>query len=196
MLFLRLRVLVVSMVLKRNQNIVLIGFMGSGKSKVGKVLARKLKMNYMDMDMEIEKKEGRSIPQIFRDSGEFYFRRRESDIIMEISKQENTVISAGGGAVLLKKNVSRLKKSGVIVWLKAKPETIAKRVGAAKNRPLLSCQGNKDKEDAVRLLLKERTPYYRSAHDAAVQTDGITAEETAERIIKIIRGQGAGDSKC
>ncbi len=184
------------MVLKRNQNIILIGFMGSGKSAAGKMLAKKLNMKFIDTDARIEKKEGKTISEIFKRYGESTFRDRESEIIKEASQQQNTVISAGGGAVLLKKNVSRLKKSGVVVWLKAKPETIAKRVGAAKNRPLLSCEGNKDKEDAVRLLLKKRTPYYRSAHDAAVQTDGITAGETAERIMKIIRGQGAGDSKC
>lgn len=173
--------------LMRARNIVLIGFMGSGKSKVGKLVARKLKMKFVDTDAEIEKREGKTIPQIFCDSGEPYFRRREADIIKEAARQENTVISAGGGAVLLKQNMSRLKKSGVIAWLKANPETIVKRVGASKNRPLLLCE---DKGTAVKNLLRKRLPYYRLAQDVSVQTDGRTAGQVAEEIIRKVRQQG------
>ncbi|MDD5039459.1 MAG: shikimate kinase, partial [Dehalococcoidales bacterium] len=119
-------------------NIALIGFMGTGKTAVGQLLAKKLKMKFIEMDWLIAQKAGKSIPDIFRD-GEIAFREREIEVTKEIAGEKNSVIACGGGIVLNKINIDRLKEGAIIVYLTASPRVILKRTSSEQGkRPLLN----------------------------------------------------------
>ncbi len=118
-------------------NIVLTGFMGTGKSIVAKKLAQKLGMGYVDTDKIIEDREGREIRKIFEEKGEDYFREIETKIIKQVSSLNNYVIATGGGVVLKEENIKALRKKGVIIYLSANPEIILKRTDKNEERPLL-----------------------------------------------------------
>ena len=120
------------------KNIVLVGFMGTGKSVVGKRLAVKLKRDFVELDELIEKKENMPIKDIFEKKGEPYFRQVEKEVVKEASQRKNIVISAGGGAIIDEENFKNLKNSGTIICLKASPETILRRTKDLKTRPLLN----------------------------------------------------------
>ncbi|MBI4823232.1 MAG: shikimate kinase [Nitrospirae bacterium] len=162
------------------KNIVLTGFMGTGKTEVGKELSIRLGFTFIDMDEKIVKKEGMPITEIFKTHGEPYFRDIETNIIKNISKQKNVVISTGGGAVLKEENMSSLKEHGIIVWLKASPESILKRTANDSTRPLLQVN---DPLKKIKELLAYRTPFYEKA-DIMVDTEGKTPREIAEEILK------------
>lgn len=148
-------------------NIVLIGFMGTGKTVIGRILAKKLKMKFRDTDLLIEKKEGRSIAKIFSENGEEYFRKLEREVIKVVSRENNAVVSTGGGVVLSQGNMKQLRRNGVIVCLKSKPKVILERIKHQKgSRPLLN-KPNPLKE--IKSILKERAPYYMQA-DFVVDT--------------------------
>src|SRR3972149_7672422 len=114
--------------METKSNIVLVGFMGTGKSVVGKKLAKVLKRELVDTDKLIEKKAGKPIPDIFSENGEPYFRELESKVIEDISKKEKCIIITGGGVVLREENITNLKKNGVIICLNASPKIIYERV--------------------------------------------------------------------
>jgi len=118
-------------------NIVLVGFMGTGKTSVGKILAEKLKRPVIDVDRRIEKSRRQTIGEIFEKHGEPYFRELEKSVILQVSREKGTVITTGGGAVLDPQNLAALKAGGWVVALFAKPETVFQRVGRSKQRPLL-----------------------------------------------------------
>ncbi|RKX32429.1 MAG: shikimate kinase [Verrucomicrobia bacterium] len=164
-------------------NIVLFGFMGTGKSTVGRVLARKLGMDFVDMDTEIERRTAKTIPQIFAEDGEAHFRKLERDLVRELSRRKGTVIAAGGGVVLNPENVADFARNGLLVCLNASPETILQRVREESHRPLLE-QG--EKERRVREILEARRPYY-GALPHQVETDNRTPDEIAEEIITLFR---------
>ena len=124
------------------KNIFLIGYMGTGKSTVAAYLCEHYNMNVVEMDQEIVEREGMSISDIFATKGENYFRDVETNLLLEIQKKENQVVSCGGGVVLRERNVEEMKKSGSIVLLTARPETILERVKDDDSRPLL--KGNKN----------------------------------------------------
>jgi shikimate dehydrogenase len=167
-------------------NIFLIGFMGSGKSRVGKALARKMKMSFIDTDSEIERMAGKRIKRIFAEDGEESFRQLEMDAILLASRRESCVISVGGGAVLNQINIQRMKRSGRIVLLRASPETIIKRLGKERDRPLLlGLTGNKRLE-RINELLRMREPLYKSAKDAEVDTDNRSVGEITSRILEAL----------
>ncbi|MDD2620444.1 MAG: shikimate kinase [Syntrophomonadaceae bacterium] len=120
------------------KNIVLIGFMGTGKSSVGLKLSEKLKMKFVDMDREIEKVTGMSVSSLFRKFGEIRFRSEERLMAQKLSKQSNLVIATGGGVVLEDENIQQLRENGIMIWLQASPEDILARVNRKKGtRPLL-----------------------------------------------------------
>ena len=121
----------------RKSNIVLIGFMGTGKSAIGRRLAKRLGMSFVDVDQEIEDLVGMKIKDIFRCYGEKRFRSEETLMVHKIAGLQNTVISCGGGVVLRDENVNALKKNGILVELYADAETILKRIGKNDNRPLV-----------------------------------------------------------
>ncbi|MDI1471713.1 MAG: shikimate kinase [Thermodesulfovibrio sp.] len=162
------------------KNIVLIGFMGTGKSSVGKILAKKLGLKFVDVDEIIEKTTGMKISEIFAKFGEPRFRDIETEVIKLITQNNGQVISTGGGVILREENFNRLKNKGVIFWLKASEDVIFERVKNCKNRPLLQTENPKER---IKELLTKRTPFYEKA-DFYINTEELTPEEVAEKIIE------------
>ena len=162
-------------------NIFLIGFMGSGKSTVASCLAETYGMEIIEMDQLIVEREGMSIPDIFAQKGEPYFRNAETNLLIEMQAEENKVVSCGGGVVLRERNVEEMKKSGKIILLNAKPETILERVKDDDNRPLL--RGNKNVE-FISNMMEQRRPKYEGAADSVIQTDGKTTDMICKEIIE------------
>ena len=167
---------------KKNMNIVLTGFMGTGKSKIGKRLATELRMGYLDTDELIEKREKDSISAIFKKKGEEYFRHLETKVVKEVALFDNFVISTGGGVVLRDENIRVLKKNALIVCLFASPEVILKRTKGDDNRPLLGVNNQKKR---IEELLAFRKPYYEKA-DFSVDTSVLANEEVVEEIIEFL----------
>ncbi len=163
-----------------SKNIVLIGFMGTGKTSVGKILAAKLNRKLVDVDQRIEEKEKRKIGEIFENDGEPQFRALEKEMIREVSKERGIVITTGGGAVLDPENVGALKENGQLVLLKASPETILERVKRSKHRPLLK---GEDRLAQIKRLLIQREPFYHCA-DVEIETDGLSAVPVAKMILE------------
>ncbi len=153
--------------------------MGCGKSTVGKVLAKKLSRTFVDTDQLIEQFCGQSIKEIFKKHGEDFFRKLESKIILQLSRQNKLIVSLGGGAILSIQNRSTLKR-GVWINLKASPTIILKRLVATSNRPLL-----KKNKTAIESLLKLRTPLYNLA-PCQINTDGFAPHVIAQKIIKLL----------
>jgi len=170
------------------KNIVLIGFMGTGKTAVGKRLAAKLKLNFLDTDTLVEDSTGTAIPEIFQKYGEKYFRDQESLAVEKAARTHNCVIATGGGVVLNPENIRKLQENGYVILLEARPDVIARRVRASSGRPLL----NKDGDLTARIteLLQERAPYYRD-YELRIDTSDLTVEHVIERIIVFLQEQGA-----
>jgi shikimate kinase len=164
------------------KNIVLVGFMGTGKSTVGKVLAERLGWRFVDTDLNIEHKQGTSISDMFRDLGEPAFRQIESEAIAAVLEGSEQVIATGGGAVLAEHNRICMQKHGYVVALKAAAETIINRVKQDENRPLV--QG--DVKERVHTLLEARKYTYDFA-DLIVDTSVATVEEIVEQIISAVK---------
>lgn len=164
------------------KNIILTGFMGTGKTEVGKLLARRLDFTLVDVDSEIEKEQGMKIAAIFKEHGEPGFRDRESAVIRRIAERNRVVVSTGGGAVLRLENMDALKGKGVIVCLTARPETVFQRTRGSKDRPLLQVA---DPLGKIRELMEARKPYYEKA-DAVIDTDGKSPLEVTEEIVQAI----------
>ena len=159
--------------------------MGTGKSTVAACLSNDYGMEIIEMDQMIVEREEMSIPDIFAQKGEPYFRDAETNLLIEIQSKENAVVSCGGGVALREKNVEEMKKSGKIVLLNAKPETILERVKDDDNRPLL--RGNKNVE-FIRNMMEQRRPKYESVADFVIQTDGKTADMICKEIFERIGG--------
>jgi len=167
-------------------NIVLTGFMASGKTAVGKQLAQRRQMPYLDIDETIEKDTGLTVAKIFEKRGEQAFRDLESAAIKCAAMLDNFVISTGGGAVLRRENIEELRRRGKIIYLAAAPETILKRVGNAKTRPLLAKE--QDKLGKIKEMLAQREPYYREC-DLAIDTSDLKVSSVVDKIVVFIEGQ-------
>jgi shikimate kinase len=165
------------------KNIVLTGFMGTGKTAVGKKLSRLLNMELIDVDTEIEKSQKMTINDIFKKFGEPRFREIETEMIKKLSGKENIIISTGGGAVLKQENLDVLREKGIIVCLLATPETILRRTSHNSNRPLLQVE---DPSGKIKELLNFRKPFYEKA-DIMIDTEGKTPIQIAEEIIEKIK---------
>lgn len=151
------------------ENIILIGFMGSGKSTIGKKLSRALDYRFLDTDAMIEERSGKTITRIFAEDGEAAFRKAETDLLEDLLQNEShCVIATGGGMPLRPENAEYLKKIGLVILLNATPETILDRLKDDTQRPLL--QGD-NKEEKVRTLYNERLPKYTAACDHIVDTE-------------------------
>ena len=159
--------------------------MGTGKTAVGKRLARALNMKYVSTDDIIEAREERPINDIFAKNGEPYFRKVEKDVVKEISGMQNVVVAAGGGAVLDDDNMNNLRKSSMLICLKATPEDIVERTKNVSRRPLLNVPSP---IDTIRKLLEKRAPFYAKA-DHIVDTSGKNLDQIVEEIIKIVRNK-------
>ena len=165
-------------------NIVLIGYRGTGKSTIGRVLAGKLKYPLIHMDQLIVKKTNMSIPEIVEKHGWGHFRDLESDVAVEVSNMDNCIIDCGGGVILRDKNVKNLKTNGKCFLLKADIETIIKRIQGDSNRPALK-EGMSFREEQEKVL-KERNPKYKAAADVEIDTSILTVEQAVEKILKNI----------
>ena len=165
-------------------NIVLIGFMGTGKSTVSELLKRRFAMEVVEMDQIIEERQEMSISDIFATYGEEYFRDLETNLLIEMQSQKNMVISCGGGVPMRERNVVEMKKNGRVVLLTAKPETILNRVKNNHNRPLL--EGNKN-VDFIADLMEKRREKYQTAADIVIETDGKSGLEICEELVKKLK---------
>lgn len=166
------------------KHIILIGFMGVGKSTISRELRRQSGRPEIDTDECIVQQEGRSIPEIFETEGEKYFRDRETDMIDELGIREPSVISCGGGMALRELNVRKLQAIGEVVLLTAEPETIYERVRYSKERPILN--GNMN-VSYIRELMEKRRPFYEKAATLTVPTDQREANDIAKEILEKCR---------
>lgn len=168
-----------------DRNILLIGFMGAGKSTVAACLGRMLAMETVEMDAYIEAKEGMKISKIFEVYGEEYFRNCESNTLIELRKKDHVVISCGGGVPLRSENVRLMKENGYAVWLTADPKTILSRVKHSTARPLLNGHMNLE---YIQDLMESRREKYVAAADVIVDTSGKHVMEICEELLQKISG--------
>lgn len=164
------------------RNIVLVGFMATGKTIIAKALADELKKEYVSVDDLIESREKRPISDIFRDNGEAYFRQIEKEVVKEVSAKEDQVVDTGGGVVLDPGNIENLRRKGIVICLWADPKTIRERTEEYDHRPLLNVE---DPEARIRELLDHRRPFYEKA-DFHVDTTAFDVAAVMERIKEII----------
>lgn len=160
-------------------NVILTGFMGTGKSSIGRLLAARLGYRFCDLDAVIVEQEGRSINEIFSSAGEEYFREVESATLQRILQQASQVVSTGGGAVIMQKNRDLMRKAGVVVNLVASPQSILRRLQNDDQRPLL--RDSKSLEQVEKMLL-ERERFYSEA-DIRIDTNGKNVEDVAREIL-------------
>lgn len=163
-----------------SQNILLIGFMGSGKSTVSELLAQKLNMTEVDTDALIVQREGRSIQEIFDTDGENYFRNCETELLKEFSEKSGYIISCGGGMALREQNAALMKETGHVILLTATPDTIYERVKNSNERPLL--KGNMNVAFITELMEKRREKYLNAAN-TVIETDDKLIDLICDEII-------------
>jgi shikimate kinase len=163
------------------RNIVLVGFMATGKSTIGKLVARQAGYRFIDCDHEIARRAGCPIPEIFAGEGEDGFRRRESEVLRALAGSERAVIATGGGVVTRPENHSLLRALGFVVWLHTKKRAILQRVLKNPHRPLLQTA---DPLATIRELLKQRKPLYRQVADLKVKTTTLTPREISAGILE------------
>ena len=168
-----------------SRNIVLVGFMGAGKSAVANFLKESRGMTVVDTDHLIESREGCSIQEIFEGKGESYFRCLETKVLEELDEENisNAVISCGGGMVLNPHNLILMRKLGVVMTLTATPETIVQRIKDCKSRPLLK---NNMNVETIRKLLDRRKEFYEKASDIQIETDDKTIEEICQELLSVV----------
>lgn len=162
------------------EHLVLVGMMGSGKTTVGRAAARRLGRPFFDSDAQVEAKLGKTVAQIWRDSGEPAFRGFESEVLREaLASPVPAVIAAAGGVVLSPDNRELLAGSGRVVWLRVRPETSAQRVKGSTHRPLL----DGDVEATLARLAHQREPLYSEVSDAVVDVDGLDVDTVVDRVL-------------
>jgi shikimate kinase len=171
---------------KSASNLYLVGMMGAGKTTVGRILARRLKLRFVDADHEIEARCGVKIPVIFEIEGEAGFRAREAHAIAELTALDGIVLATGGGAVLAAANRRRLAARGTVVYLRALPEDLYERVRHDRNRPLLA---GADPLGRLRALYIERDPLYREIADLIVETGAQSVQVLARALLTDLQAQ-------
>ncbi|MFH1798037.1 MAG: shikimate kinase [Candidatus Omnitrophota bacterium] len=165
------------------KNIILVGFMGTGKTAAAKAFSETTGMPYFSSDELIEKREGRAISEIFREEGESYFRKIEKQVIEQLSGKGGQIIDAGGGVVLDEENIINLKKNGIMISLWADPEVIYQRTKTSGERPILNVP---DPRKKIKELLEHRKPFYEKA-DFHIDTTNLKVAEIVEKINEIAR---------
>jgi len=169
--------------MKKEGNIVLIGFMGTGKSAIGREISKKLGIPFIDTDQLIEEREGKSISEIFEAQGESYFRALESAVLTEIAEADDAqraVIALGGGTPIQEVNHSPIRSLGCVIWLKTSLQETYDRVTKNSNRPLLQCDNPCEK---IQSLMDDRYPIYEKVSDYAIKTADLSVSELASGII-------------
>lgn len=168
----------------KRSNIALVGFMGTGKTAIGRKLADRLNKKLLEMDELIVKKAGKSIPSIFAEEGEIRFRELEMQVCKEVSMQRDTVIACGGGVVLNKLNIDYLKQTSIVICLKSSPEVIFERTmkDGKEKRPLLN-KPNPMQE--IKDLFDFREPFYNAATEYQIDTSNLAENEVVERIVEL-----------
>jgi len=164
---------------RQYHNVVLAGFMGTGKSSVGRLIAEELRFDFVDTDILIEGRAGKRVADIFAQEGEPAFRRHEQQVVEELAERRRAVISVRGGVIVNPANLASLKSHSLVVCLWAAPETIWQRTRAHSHRPLLS---GPDPQEKIRSLLAEREPFYRQA-DVLINTDHRNLKEVAHHVL-------------
>lgn len=173
--------------MKKSRNVILIGFMGCGKTTTGLKLSWKMKVPVEDTDKMIEKREGRSISDIFAKDGEETFRRMETELLRQISESRySRILSVGGGTPVREENRELLKKCGTVVYLRLKPETVYERLKGDMTRPLLQCE---DPLGRIRELMAGRREAYESCADVIIDVDEISLDECTEKILAAVQGE-------
>jgi shikimate kinase len=167
-------------------NIILIGFMGVGKSSVGRLLASELNLSFLDTDELIEQTEGRTISEIFRVEGEEHFRKLETEVLETLQDYDNFVLSTGGGIVLKQENVAQLKTMGAVILLTADPAAIYGRIKLETHRPLLQTA---DPQAEISKILERRRPFYAQAAEHTVDTSLAAPGAVAKEIITWLRSK-------
>ena len=160
----------------------LTGFMGVGKTRVGRILARELGRCFLDTDRMIEQRAGKTIAEIFADEGEAHFRQLERDCVLETCQRPDAVVALGGGAITRADNVAAVRCAGILVCLKADVDTIFARVRHRTNRPLLAGLDPQAQRAKIESLLRERAPFYDQAHIELYTTQVQTPEDTAGKL--------------
>ena len=163
-----------------NPNIFLVGLMGSGKTTIGKALAKRLNLRFVDADHEIEARTGASIPLIFEIEGEASFRQREADVIRDLTAQQGIVLATGGGAVLNEQSRRWLHERGTVVYLKATVASILQRTSHDRNRPLLQTADPKAK---IEELSRQRAPRYQEVEHITIETGRPNVQSVVQNIL-------------
>lgn len=167
-----------------DKNIVLIGFMGCGKTSVGRKLSIMLKREFIDTDDFIIKREGMSISEIFKAKGEPYFRELERELCKRYSQPKSKIIATGGGIIKNSENIKNLKKGGTMVYLKSTPKQIAINLRYDNSRPLLQVP---NKEEKIAQLMKERQGLYEGCADKTIDVSNIGIEATIDKILYMLK---------
>lgn len=165
---------------KGRMNVILIGFMGGGKTTIGRKLARRLGYHFLDMDEQIENEQKCKISEIFAQKGEKAFRYLETQLLKRLLSVQNTVIATGGGVIVTEENIDLMKRIGTVIYIKASIEDIIERVTRSQHRPLLS---NGNPEERVRTLIAQRTPMYEQA-DQVIETKNLSSQRVTSLIIQ------------
>jgi shikimate kinase len=180
----------------RRQCVLFVGMMGAGKSTVANLLAARLGWPVVDTDGLVESRAGATVAEVFDREGEAAFRAAEAQAISELAQvDEPLVVSVGGGAVLSEANRSAMRAAGTVVWLRARPETLAARVGSGRARPLLHRSGVTP-QAALEQLAVEREAYYRDAADLTVDVDDLSAGQAADVVISALTSALALDRRA
>ncbi len=169
------------------RRIFLVGPMGAGKTAIGRELARQLKLEFLDADHEIERRTGADVALIFEKEGEAGFRRREREVIEELTRRDGVVLATGGGAVLDPANREALKSRGLVIYLKASVDAQAARTAQNRNRPLLHTD---DRETRLRELFSVRAPLYEDLAELTVDTDSGQVKQISQRIMQELGRRG------
>lgn len=175
----------------KNKIIFLAGFMGAGKSTIGPILANTIGWDSCDLDLLIEKKVGKKVRKIFEEDGEEYFRKIESEMLLELSNKNNLVVSLGGGTMVNENNLAILKKTGTTIYLKASSDSFYKRLRYKRDRPSLGVNESEDftKDklvDRINHLMDKRVKFYEQA-DIIVDTDNSSVGRTVDKIVKLLK---------
>lgn len=173
------------------ERLLLVGMMGAGKSTVGRLVAQHLGWEFRDVDEEVERSSAASVPEIFAGSGEAAFRELEGRALARcLAGRGDAVVAVGGGAVLSEANRARMAAAGTVVWLRARPETLAARIGDGADRPLLA-GGPDEAARRVAELTGERAPLYQEVADLVIDVDAGSADEVAARLLRSLRPEAA-----